>query len=308
MRQGRNARLPGLKSNARIKSHRSVPSVVVRRGTNSKKGDNVKRDKQRVRRSGIARRSWVVLRSLGIAAFVVAVLGAAGYAGYQAFQHNDFLVLRQVDVVGNHLLGKATILEKAGLELGVKMPSVPIQDVRAALLSIPGVGEVEVKRIFPSRIEIRVKEKEAVAVGFSKGWYGLASDGTKMTGMDWGESDLPIVDGFANLDSTRRAVLGTFLQAAKKSFPSLYANFSQLTLRKEGGVVEVFLRDGRLKVLLGLDAGRSYAQSVGVVQKFDANKSLNSLEFLQALLKQQSAEMETGKTVDLRVEGYAYVH
>ena len=38
-----------------------------------------------------------------------------------------------------------------------------------------------------------------------------------------------------------------------------------------------------------------------------ANNPLNSLEFLRALIAQQGASLEAGKTVDLRVEGYAYV-
>jgi hypothetical protein len=37
------------------------------------------------------------------------------------------------------------------------------------------------------------------------------------------------------------------------------------------------------------------------------NKSLTSLEFLQAMLKRHKAALEPGRTVDLRVEGYAYV-
>ncbi len=54
--------------------------------------------------------------------------------------------------------------------------------------------------------------------------------------------------------------------------------------------LEVVLRDGRLKVLIEM-----------------GNKSLSSMEFLQALLNQQKGSLEPGKTVDLRVEGYAYV-
>ena len=143
-------------------------------------------------------------------------------------------------------------------------------------------------------------------MGFAREWYGLAADGARISGLDWGESDLPVVDGFAKLDSTRRAALGAFLQVAKQDYPSLYANFSQLTLRGNHEA-EIILRDGRLKVLFALDP---LSSSISQSKKFDGfhrNKSLNSLEFLQAMLHQQGAELESGKTVDLRVEGYAYV-
>ena len=246
------------------------------------------------------------LRTSIIAVVVAVGLGAVGWAGYKSFQSNSFLVLRQVDVVGNHLVAKAAILEKAGLELGVKLPSVSVGNVENSLLTLPGVGEVEVRRIFPSRIEIRVREKEPVAMGYAKGWYGLAPDGTQISGLDWGESDLPVVDGFASLDSTRRIALGGFLEAAKETYPTLYSNFSQLTMR--GNVFEIILRDGRLKLLLGMEPDSAIASTGPKGVNIDANKSLNSLELLQALMQQQSSALEPGKTVDLRVEGYAYVH
>ncbi|MEO7779604.1 MAG: FtsQ-type POTRA domain-containing protein [Fibrobacteria bacterium] len=267
----------------------------------------------RARRTGMFRRSWVALRTLLMAAVITVSLGAAGFAGWRYFQNNGFLALRQVDVVGNKLVGKAEILEKAGLELGTKLPSIPVKRIEDAVSTLTGVETAEVRRIFPSRIEIRVKEKEPVAMGYARRWYGLAPDGSRIAGVDWAQSDLPVVDGFASLDSTARVSLGAFLAGAKRLHPSLYANFSQLALRGNDGV-EIILRDGRLKVLVGLDlASRRLAAPVNPLIRMekatnpDGGKALNSLEFLQALIDQQGALIDAGKTVDLRVYGYAYV-
>ncbi|HKP96658.1 MAG TPA: FtsQ-type POTRA domain-containing protein [Fibrobacteria bacterium] len=288
---------------------RNVPPPA-RRGVNSQKSDKVRSERERARRTGLLRRAWAVLRTSVLAAAVTGGLGAAGWAGWRAFENNGFLALRQVDVVGNKLVGKAAILEKAGLELGTKLPAVPVKRIEAALRSLPGVGEADVRRIFPSRIEIRVREKEPVAVGYARGWYGLAPDGSRIAGLDWGRSDLPVVDGFAGLDPAARAALGAFLDGAKRGHPGLYANFSQLALRGNDGL-EIILRDGRLKVLVGLDLpSPAPANSLITQEKATSgasNKSLNSLEFLQALIDQQSAAIDVGRTVDLRVYGYAYV-
>jgi cell division septal protein FtsQ len=307
MRQGRNTRQVGLKTSEGLRAMRSVPTTAPRKGTNSKKTDDFRKSRVRARRVGTFRRIWVVMRTLILASALAGGLGYGGWQGLQAFQNNGFLVLRQVDVVGNHLIAKSAILEKAGLELGIKMPSVAVGAVEASLMTLPGIGEVEVRRMFPSRIEISVKEKEPVAMGFAKGWYGLAPDGARIAGLDWGASDLPVIDGFAGLDSLRRAALGAFLETAKQSFPILYSNFSQLTVLHAGEAVEIVLRDGRLKILVGLDQGQTVTTVSGKFVKVNGNKSLNSLEFLQALMHQQGATLEAGKTVDLRVEGYAYV-
>jgi hypothetical protein len=131
-----------------------------------------------------------------------------------------------------------------------------------------------------------------------------------MSGLDWAQSDLPVVDGFAFLDSSSRAALGAFLDGARSGYPELYANFSQLSLRGRDGL-EIFLRDGSLKVLVGLDpkGPGAGAPRSGDGKKTNrmANNPLNSLEFLRALIAQQGSSLEAGKTVDLRVDGYAYV-
>jgi hypothetical protein len=307
---------------------RNVPPPPPRRGVNSQKSDKVRNERTRARRTGLFRRAFTAVRALVLTALVIGGVGAAGVMGWRAFQSHGFLALRQVDVVGNKLVAKADILEKAGLELGTKLPSVPVAQIEAALRSLPGVGDVDVRRIYPSRIEIRVKEKEPVAMGYARGWYGLAPDGSRISGLDWGQSDLPVVDGFAALDSNARAALGGFLDGAKRAYPALYANFSQMSLRGNDGL-EIILRDGRLKVLVGLErplrmaamapqpsstaAGTAPAATANPLIGMEkatteaANKSLNSLEFLQALIDQQGASIDAGKTVDLRVYGYAYV-
>lgn len=296
---GRRARESGIRS-------RRVAAPSARRGVNSQKTENGLRERARARRKGMFRRAWEALRILSLAAIVLCGVGAAGWAGYRAFQNNGFLDLRRVDVIGNSLVAKAEILEKAGLELGIKLPSVPVKNVEAALKDIPGLGEVEVRRIFPSRIEIRVREKEPVAMGFAKGWHGLAPDGSRIAGLDWAASDLPVVDGFSSLDSAARSALGEFLDGAKRSQPALFQNFSQLAMRGKDEV-EIILRDGRLKVLLELPVKGPDGRQPGKSTNSGTNKSLNSLEFLQALIRQQGGSLQPGKTVDLRVEGFAYV-
>lgn len=316
MRRARpGSTVPQRRPRARAKDAKALRNVPPppRRGVNSQKSDKARNERSRQRRTGAFRRAWAALRTLIAALTVTGGLGGAGYAGWRAFEDHGFLALRQVDVVGNARIGKAEILEKAGLELGTKLPSVPVERVEESLASLPAVKGVSVRRIFPSRIEIRVIEKEPVAIGYARGWYGLAADGTRIPGLELGQADVPVVDGFAGLDSTARALLGAFLDGARRELPGLYANFSQLSMRGTDGV-EIVLRDRRLKVLLGLDmpsvraaGGGDVPSAAGKLAESAVNKSLNSLEFLKALIEQQGGSIDAGGTVDLRVYGYAYV-
>lgn len=281
---------------------RNVPPTAPRKGVNDRKNDLKMREQRRARRSGILRRTWNAIRlSLG-AALITAALSAAGWAGWRAFESHDLLALREVDVVGNRRVDKAAILEKAGFELGAKLPMIRIASAESSVRRIPGVGEVEIRRMYPSRIEIRVREKDPVAMGYARGWYGLASDGEALPGLDWDHSDLPVVDGFASLDSARRAAVGRFLAAARARFPDLYAGFSQLA-PKGGEGLEIILRDRKVRVLIPLDADSGGADPA----TYGSNKSLISLEFLKAMKDRDPESLASGKTVDLRVEGFAYV-
>jgi hypothetical protein len=252
---------------------RNVPPVSARRGVNGRKDEKEKQSRMRAKRSGTLRKAWNLTRA--------------------ALASRGVLALRQVDVVGNRLVDKAAVLEKAGLELGVKLPFIKVAAVESSLRDLPGVGRVEVKRMYPSRIEIRIIEKEPVAMGYARGWHGLASDGSRIAGLDWNRSDLPVVDGFAALDAA----------ACAGEHPDLFANFSQLSFRAPDNV-EIILRDRRLKVLLALGPPAAKAPKIATGK---ADKSLISLEFLRALQDQQAAALEPGRTVDLRVEGFAYV-
>ena len=276
-----------------------VPPVAPRRGVNSQKAESARSDRKRTRRSGLLRSLFAAGKTLVILALAVAALGGGGLLGWRAFDNTGFLALREVVVEGNRVWDCKAVLEKAEVELGVKLPLVPASRIEAALRGLPGVAAVEVRRMWPSRLLIRITEQQPVACGYSKGWRGLAPDGSLLPGLARDAADLPVVDGFASLGQARRAELGAFLEAARRSYPSLYASFSQISVLKRpphagGGAapaeVEIVLRDGRLKVLADL-----------------GNKSLTSLEFLQTLMRREAAALESGRSVDLRVEGYAYV-
>lgn len=296
-------------------SYRSVPAgvppVSPRRGLNSQKEAAARNDRKRQRRAGSFRRFLSLVRALMVAVLAAAAVGGGGWAAWRAFEGSSLLILRDVAVEGNRLHDRKAVLERAGLELGMKLPLIRPGRVEDSLRALPGVADAEVTRRWPSGLAIRITEQQPVACGYSRGWKGLAPDGSTLPGLAREAADLPVIDGFASLGEARRAELGAFLEAARREFPSLYAGFSQLTVQNQGSErpaaarrgppeaapkplapadLEIVLRDGRLKVQIEM-----------------GNKSLASLEFLQTLMRRQGAALEGGRTVDLRVEGYAYV-
>jgi len=262
---------------------RSVPAASSRppgRRNESRDG--------RTRKAAPLRRLGRALRSLCILALACGSLGAGSWAAWRAYEDNGFLALQEVSVTGNRLWDRAALIEKAGVDLGVKLPSMRVSAIESSLRSLPGLADVEVRRILPSRLEIRVSEMEPVAMGFDKGWRGLAPDGSELPGLDPEGSEVPIIERLGALRAEERKGLAGFLESARKAHPELYRGFSRIALK--GGEASIEVRGRRKKLLFDL-----------------SNKSLNSLEILQALISRHEVAWEKPGTVDLRVEGYAYV-
>ena len=236
------------------------------------------------------------------ASLVTGGLGAAGWAGWRAFENNGFLAFARWTWWATSWWARPPYWRRPAWSWAPNLPPVPVGSVEASLHSLPGVDEVDVQAYLPVAHRDPRKGKGTRGHGISPAagtdWRPMVRASPAWIGADricpWWR--------FAGLDSSARAALGGFLESARARYPDLYANFSQMSPRGIDGV-EIILRDRKLKVLLPLER----AASGGNFATSGSNKSLISLEFLRALQQQQAASLESGKTVDLRVEGFAYV-
>ena len=217
------------------------------------------------------------------------VLGGVGYVswkGYRAYHDGRILTVNRIEVSGNHHWETSRLLEQAGLEVGSKMPEVSVRLARRELLQLPGIQEVKVRRSFDGELRVEVQEEDVLALRHAGAWEGLTPSGAWMP-LRAAENDVPVIDG--EMTPADAAALAVFLSGARSQYPQLFRSFSQINVRSQDEA-DIFWRDGRVRVRLDY-----------------TNKSLNSLEFLQALLVREKDSWSDGSTVDLRVEGYAYV-
>jgi hypothetical protein len=169
------------------------------------------------------------------------------------------------------------------------------------LQRLPGIQEVAVHGSLDGELRVEVKEEDVLAQrrrperaygsveGRTGEWEGLTPSGVWMP-LRGAEADAPVIDArdaAARGDSA--VVLARFLAGARANYPRLFGGFSQISVR---GLDEadIYWRDGRFKARVDY-----------------TNMSLNSLELLSELLEHEQASWAPGSTVDLRVEGYAYV-
>ncbi len=280
----------GIKKKTSVRAPvRKPPVRVVRQGVNFRKNVQAEKSIQKIKRRGSAKKirysvKWIVML-IGLPTLLI----IGGWKVMQFYQQSNWLVLRSIEVEGNHNLSREKILENSGLELGVHLFPFNTKSYEQRLDSLPWIKHAQVIRSFPHKLKIIVEEKIPIAMGFEHHGEGLSAEGVLLPDLHYNAFDLPIIDHLFNLDDTKKKSLGTFLGNAQKKYPELFANFSQVKMVSSCDA-EIILKDGKQKILVGL-----------------GDKSLNSLEFLQALSHQQGARLEEAKTIDLRVEGYAYV-
>ncbi len=243
------------------------------------------------------RRAWVGGKGLVRGIFWLSVcatflVGATfvTWKAYQLYLEGQIMTVNRIEVVGNHYWDASSILATSKLEVGARLPKISLENARNAITQLPGIQAVSVKRSWDGEIKVMVTEESILGVhkGKQGKWIGLTQSGRwlPLTGLN-GQRDVPILEGAL----TENSHLASFLGEVHSTYPDLFRGFSQVVIREgKGSDADIYWRDGRVKI------------------KVDYRiKSLNSLEFLKTLLQRESEAWPSGSTVDLRVEGYAYV-
>jgi cell division protein FtsQ len=101
------------------------------------------------------RRRWPVVVAVLAVAFLV---GGAAWA----LLGSRLLAVRSVIVTGTHLVPKAEVLKVAGVRLGTPLIRVNTSQIAARVVTIRQVQSVQVKRSWPDRVLIAVRERTPV--------------------------------------------------------------------------------------------------------------------------------------------------
>ncbi len=86
------------------------------------------------------------------------------------------LLIREIEVTGNHYLDKGEILQITGLHDGINLIRLDLEDVDRRLRQNPWIREVSLKKHFPYTLLIRVKEADPEALLSLRGGLFLIDD------------------------------------------------------------------------------------------------------------------------------------
>lgn len=142
-----------------------------------------------------------------LAAWGGAVLLVA-YAGFRATQlvvHASVLQVRRIAVHGNVRLSSGDVRAIVDGLRGSSILTVNLAAYRRRLLESPWVGEVALRRVLPSTVEIFVSERQPIGLcRLGTALYLVDAQGTLIDefGPEYAEFDLPIIDGLVRAPSS----------------------------------------------------------------------------------------------------------
>ncbi len=261
----------------------------VRQGSNGRRQQAVKH----ARRAEQNRQTMTWLGKASGMTLIAALFTGIGYGVFFAARSGlgnwSALCIKSIEISGLSHLRRSQVLAAARIEVGDSWLFSRLGRSEERLVALPGIASAKVTRRFPSRILVEVDEAHPVALAKSESWMVLFSDGTLAEGEAWLDADVPVVESIGSMDRERRRLVCGFLGRVRREKPQTFTRFSQVT-PLGGEDLAVILRDGQARVVLE-----------------PAVKSLNSLDFLETLLRDHAGSWRAGADIDLRVPNHAYV-
>lgn len=210
-----------------------------------------------------------------------------------------FPVMRisRLEIVGDTALGREEILKWAALHTVEYLATVDCQRIAANLQAHPQVSDAEVVRLFPNGLQLRIKDRTAVAAVLAVVDGRAVPVGVDRDGFAFrilpADSDVPILSGIrfegfrfgVRLPDSLLPVLRS-LEALREANPALLSAFSEVRLvRRPYGELELLLYPLQYRVpvrtptVLNEELLRSIILVLDVVEKQGLSPSISELDF-----------------------------
>jgi len=216
---------------------------------------------------------------------VVLVLAFCAYQAYQRIDLRSMVVLKHVQVEGNHVLAWEDVLSAAKVELGLPMSDLRVDSIQNRLERLDLVHSAEVSRSFPSTLKIRLVEAQPLFLeSDAQGWKLYSDKGTRIPMRQDLGMQLPVVT--AN-GSKAFAMALSLLCDLHNADLTLYAQASQVVVNSDASNAEVFFRNVDFKVLFG------------------ANRDAQVFHRYRLLVQSLTKDLHTASVIDMRFPGFA---
>jgi cell division protein FtsQ len=216
---------------------------------------------KRFRRAHVSparKRGWrdVPWRVTARVAVVLAMTGYVAYRGADFVLSAEALTVTRITVSGNMRLSRGEVLSLLDGLQGKNMVTADLEAWRERLMASPWVSNAAMRRVLPGTVDVFIAEREPMGIGrIGQSLYLVDERGDVIDefGPNYGDLDLPIIDGLAAgpresgllIDEARAALAGRLL-AALQATPELASRVSQVDVSDARDAVVILKGDTAL--------------------------------------------------------------
>jgi len=251
---------------------------------------------------GVVNRRKVLYRVAGVAtitfSLLLFMLAGGGRMILSNFESLPFYQVSEIVFAGLDIVSEERLREASGIILHqTSLIGLNPSEVVEKLLFVPWVAGAEVKRNWPSTVEISIEEHVPVALLHSEKSNGaqlqyVDKNGVSFLQVSPGEDiDFPIITGLTDIfepevRETALAEVLVFLKRVKGNNPNLPAqSISEIHVNRDGAMV-VYLVEHPFPIFFGSsNAGKKYSRLVMVLKALYKNQkgkgTISQIEYIQ---------------------------
>lgn len=237
----------------------------------------------------------LIRKSFFLLVLVMLFVGV-GRWGFQTLERSGTFSVRRVTVLGNRMSNEAQIRTLAEIKQGDQLFSVPPEEIAERVRQHPWVDQVEVERVWPDTLTIRVHEYRPLAMinieGKQQGLFYLDHRGIIFTPVEsLQDIDYPVITGFVppdgsgevpGLDLGEGAIgkdVCDFLHVAARGNPILpLQSISEIHMNREKGII-VYLVEHPFPIYVGYgNVEKRYYQLVKLLERFYRKERIEGIE------------------------------
>lgn len=185
---------------------------------------------------------------------------------------NKYFAIKAI-IIESERIGADTVKSLIGIEVGDNILGANLGAARRNLLALPWAREVKIKRIFPNRLKVIIKEREPFAIIFlpQRGYFWIDSEGYLLEKIEETGTELFVRGVELVKEQAKERVTEAAIAAIRNLVSSdLRKEFTELRLGKEEAVL---LAHEGFQVKLSLEnLGSSLLLLQRILKQIDASK------------------------------------
>jgi len=224
------------------------------------------------------------------------ILWLIGRGYLQWLKQSPVFNIRSIKITGSHYLSDKEVLSLGGLDKAKKIWDAQLEDAVNSIRTYPFIEDVHIIRKVPDKIEIRVKEKEPIALlNFQGDLYAVDRHGLVLPTIPGKMYNLPVITGNFKGGIKIGSQIGggiakrglSVIESVIRGKPSLYSNISEIVV-KSGGQVVLFTRNRGIPVKMGNEEfSRKIIYLDAILGKLKRDCSLSKVNYIDLRFRGQ---------------------